>query len=137
MRRSARHRLRDNIRRLLDEKEVTYTALVESGAVTNGALGRIISDEGQSVNLRQLDMLAEALDVEPWQLLHPDFEVSRLSHFGVLAGQKLDELPEELRPPAYALFVQQVNFGNTGAAPAAPASAPGTRKPKRLRPVHR
>lgn len=133
----ARHHLRDTIRALLESGEVSYSALVASGAITNGTLGRVVSDEGQDVRLEQLDWLAAALDMDPWQLLHPDTEVAQFSKQALKIARKMDSLPPEVRDQAYALFVQAVDFANVAPPPAAPASAPSTAKPKRLRRVHR
>lgn len=136
----ARHRLRDTIKRLFAEGETTFGAIVESGALPTTTLARVISADGHNVGIDALDGLAEALQVEPWQLLHPDLDVAELSRYAILAAQKMDELPEEVRARAYALFVQQVDFGNVPTTPPpAPvaASAPGKKKPRKLRPVHR
>jgi DNA-binding Xre family transcriptional regulator len=140
----ARHRLRDTIRHVIDEG-VNYRDLVESGAVTNGALGRIRADEGQNVMLDQLDRLAEALDMEPWQLLHPDFETAQFSKYALLAAHKIDQQPPELRAQLYQLLQQLADFGNAEreageaavASGADVASAPAAQRPKRVRRVHR
>jgi DNA-binding Xre family transcriptional regulator len=141
----ARHRLRDTIRHILDEAGVDYRELIESGAVTNGALGRIRSDEGQNVMLDQLDRLAEALDLEPWQLLHPDFETAQFSKYALLAAHKIDQHPPEFRAQLYQLLQQLADFGNAereageaaGPSAADAANAPAAQRPRRVRRVHR
>jgi DNA-binding Xre family transcriptional regulator len=143
----ARIWLRNNIKRLLSSGGTTHRALVATGAVTNGTLGRITGEEGQDVRLEQLDWLAQALSCEPWQLIHPDPDMAELSSDAMKIARKMDQLPEEQRARAYALFVQAVDFANP-APPAPPepgasngkdgaASAPGTARPMRLRHVNR
>jgi hypothetical protein len=113
---------------------------VASGAVTNGTLGRIVSDEGQDVRLEQLDWLAHALSVEPWQLLHPDPEVSAFSADALKIARAMDDLPPEKRAGAHALFVQAVDFGNpkpTSNGQDGAPNAPAAVKPIRLRRVVR
>jgi DNA-binding Xre family transcriptional regulator len=136
----AKIRLRDAIKRLFDGGRTSFNALVASGAVTNGTLGRIVSDDGQDVRLEQLDWLAHALSVEPWQLLHPDPEVSAFSADALKIARAMDDLPPEKRAAAHAVFVQAVEFGNPkpasngkDGAPSAPAAV----KPIRLRRVVR
>jgi DNA-binding Xre family transcriptional regulator len=130
----ARISLRDTIKRLIASGRISYKQLVASKAVTNGTLGRIVSDEGQDVRLEQLDWLAQALNCEPWQLLHPDPQVGALSAEALRIARAMDDLPIERRAQAHALFVQAVEFGNPGANG---ASAPGAEKPIRLRHVSR
>jgi hypothetical protein len=134
----ARHRLRDNIRRLIEIGAVPYTAWLASGAVTNGAMSRIVGPDGQNVRIDQLDLLAEALGVEPWQLLHPDIEVSTLSRQAMKIALEMDSLKPEARDAAYALFVQQVEFGNVRQEPRADVpNGHVVPRPRPLRKVHR
>jgi DNA-binding Xre family transcriptional regulator len=142
----ARKRLRDAIKRLIEEGLTSYTALVKSGAVKGSTLSRVLSEDGQDVRLEQLDWLAHALRCEPWQLLHPDPDMAELSPDAMKIARKMDQLPEEQRARAYALFVQAVDFANPPPAPPEPgasngadgaANAPGTAKPIRLRHVSR
>lgn len=145
MGRNARIQLRDNIRRVLDEGAAGFMDLVRTNAVTKSTLARIRSDEGQCIDLDQLDDIAHAFSVEPWQLLHPDFDAALLTEWAMKIARKMEDVPEALRPAAYARFVQDVDFANRAAAAAradpAPAddgaSAPGIVKPRRLRRVHR
>jgi DNA-binding Xre family transcriptional regulator len=137
----ARIRLRDNIKMLIDEHRTTHRALVASGAVTNGTLGRITGEEGQDVRLEQLDWLAQALGCEPWQLIHPDFTVAELSADALRIARAMDDLPPEKRAAAHALFVQAVDFANPPSSESngkdgAP-SAPAASRPMRLRHVSR
>lgn len=74
----AQLRLRDTLKRMLRVGETTYSDLLESGAISHGSLTRVISDAGEPVTLAQLDRLAHALGLEPWQLLHPEATPKRL-----------------------------------------------------------
>lgn len=133
----ARHRLRDALKRLI-EQGVTWNELLESDAVSNGTLGRILGEDGQDVTLRQLDLLAEALDIEPWQLLHPDVDLAGMSKTAMKIARKMDQMEPSVREQAYSLFVQTVDFANVPTTRQADAaSAPSTAKPTRLRRVHR
>lgn len=135
----ARHLLRDNLRRLLDERVARFTDLVQTGAVSKSTLARLRDEDGQSCDLDQLDAIAYALQVEPWQLLHPDFDTAVLSEWAMKVARKMEDVPEGIKPRAYARFVQDVDFANAAVAEALgekkdePASAPGTVKPRRLR----
>lgn len=139
----ARIQLRDNLARVLRDRIARFGALVESNAVTKSTLDRIIDEEGQSVRLDQLDWLAEALQVEPWQLLHPDFDTALLSEWAMKIARKMDSLPEGVRRRAYSRFAHDVDFANEAADEARAereadsASAPDTLKPRRLRRVDR
>lgn len=135
---SAKERLRDNIRLLLERGETTWEELLESGAVTNGTLGRIVEDDGQNVRLSVLDALAYALKVEPWQLLHPDFEIANLAGPALKIARKMETIREDHQERVYAKFVQDVDFANVPLKPEDPpaaASAPGKMRPRRLRRV--
>lgn len=139
----ARHRLRDTIRFLTEHGRASFGDFVKVDAAKKSSLARIKGEDGQNVTLNQLDLLATALGVEPWQLLHPDGEAATLSDAALKIARKMDDLPPELRERAYALFVQAVDFANpsppdpphNGGAGA--ASAHDSVTPKRLRRVHR
>jgi DNA-binding Xre family transcriptional regulator len=137
----ARDWLRKNIKRLIDSGGTTYRALVATGAVTNGTLGRIASEEGQDVRLEQLDWLAQALNCEPWQLIHPDPQVAGFSADALRIARAMDDLPPEKRAAAHAVFVQAVEFANPPTKapepPDATPSAPAASRPIRLRHVSR
>lgn len=127
---------------MLDDQEFTFGALVETGALGHGSLARILQEDehgrliGQNIKLEMLDRLAEALDVEPWQLLHPDGDLADFSEPALRIARFMDSLAPEVRNRAYALFVQQIDFGNVPRVDDAPNAHDG-RKPKRLRRVAR
>jgi hypothetical protein len=127
---------------MLDEGEFTFSGLVETGALGHGSLARILErDErgrlkGQNVKLEMLDRLAEALDLDPWQLLHPDGDCADFSEQALRIARKMDSLAPEARNRAYAMFVQMVDFGNVP-KPEDGSSDPDTPKPRRLRRVAR
>jgi DNA-binding Xre family transcriptional regulator len=129
----ARIRLRDTIKKVI-ASGVSYTDVWESGAISSSNLARVISPEGHNVRLEQLDYLAQALDVEPWQLLHPDFTLATLSEHALRAARKIDCLPADKREAAYALLAYNLDFlAPQGDGPSAPDSG----RPIRVRHVHR
>jgi len=142
MGKKAKERLSQCLNRLLEEGRTTFTELVKSGGVTNGTLGRILSEEGQNIQLETLDDLAAALQVEPWQLLHPDGEVASMSKDALKIARKMESLNPAIRDTAYALWVQRVDFENEQQPPppeppnGAP-SAPDKKQPIRVRRVRR
>jgi transcriptional regulator with XRE-family HTH domain len=145
MGKKAKLQLRDNLRRAFDEGVARFTELVRTDAVKRSTLARIVSEEGQTVDLDQLDWIAEAFGVEPWQLLHPDFDTAMLTAWALQIARKMEGVPEPLRARVYARFVQDADFA-TQAVEAVrtepppedvPANAPGTLKPRRLRRVLR
>jgi transcriptional regulator with XRE-family HTH domain len=119
--------------------------LVRTNAVTRTTLARIVREDGQTVDLDQLDWIAEAFGVEPWQLLHPDFDTAMLSAWAMKIARKMEDVPAPLRARVYARFVQDADFANQAVEAVAaepppedePANAPGTLKPRRLRQVRR
>lgn len=145
MGKKAKLQLRDNIRRALDEGVTRFNELVRTDAVTKTTLARIKREEGQPITLDQLDWIAQAFGVEPWQLLHPDFDTAMLTAWSMRIARKMEDVPEALRARVYARFVQDADFANQAveAARIEPppevdeASARGTLKPRRLRRVHR
>jgi hypothetical protein len=138
----AQAQLAETLRRMLDEGEFGFKELVAASAVGNGTLGRILEKDahehllGYNVQLSTLDKLAEALCVQPWQLLHPDGELASFSEQALKIARKMDSLPADLRERAYWLFVQQIDFANVPKPEDAP-SAPGRKQPRKLRRVSR
>lgn len=136
---SSRQRLRANLKRLFDDGVTTYSDLAQTEAVSNGTLGRVAGDDeaGHNLTLDKLDRLAFALKVEPWQLLHPDFDWANLSPAALKIAQKMESIAESHQDKAYWQFVQLIDFANIPATAADAASAHGTVKPRKLRKVPR
>ena len=62
--------VRENVRRLRNERGLSQHDLAVAADITRAYLGRIEA-RGQNLTLSTLSAIAAALDVEPWQLLHP------------------------------------------------------------------
>lgn len=140
-RKPAQAQLAETLRRMLDEGAFGFKELVAASSIGNGTMGRILQEDGdgrllgENVRLATLDKLAESIGVEPWQLLHPDGDLAAFSPAALKIARAMDDLPQELRERAYALFVQQVDFAN--ARPADAPSAPAVKPPRKLRRVDR
>ena len=72
-RKMIRELLRDAVNEAIGAGRATHRKMVASGAISNGALGRLhnLNGVGENVGIDTLDLLADHLNLEPWQLLHP------------------------------------------------------------------
>lgn len=68
-----------NLRALMKAKDATLTSakkIAAAGGPSNGTTGRI--QEGMGCNIANLELLAKAFKVQPWQMLVPDLKPDAL-----------------------------------------------------------
>jgi transcriptional regulator with XRE-family HTH domain len=80
--------------------------LVSKGAPSRGTLDRITRCE-VDLGIDKLEPLAEVFGIEPWQLLHPDFEPGAMDNGLVLSAEEHRRVHSHLAQ-SIALLVDQV-----------------------------
>lgn len=104
---SIRDVLAENFKKLRDANPLlsTLPQLVSKGASSKGTLDRITRSE-VNVGIDHLEPLAAVYGVEPWQLLHPDFDpatapptaprepLRRYGHMAESIALLVDQIPE-------------------------------------------
>ena len=104
---SIRDVLARNFKKLRDANPAlsTNAQLVKRGVLSNGTLGRIPNCQ-VDLGIDKLEPLAAIYGIEPWQLLHPEFEagdapkpmpappVSRYGHMAESIALLVDQVPE-------------------------------------------
>lgn len=117
----ARDILAANVNRMIDAGETSLLALVRHGAGSLGTVSRIRNAQS-SAGVDQLDSMGHALDLEPWQLIHPEPALAGMGaeHRAVLleVGRRLAAIPAEGLEKAAALLAFALDSATRETAPA-------------------
>jgi hypothetical protein len=117
----ARDILARNLTRLIETGQTSFARLVKAEAGTSGTISRI-RNATSSAGVDQLDRLGYALDLEAWQLLHPDSGISEMGpeYRSVLEeiGRKLAALPPAALQRAAALCAYALDVALKESPPA-------------------
>lgn len=106
----ARDLLAECLNRIIRSKHATGRQLVAKGILSNGTLGRIRHAQ-DNVGIDVIDRFAEYLQVEPWQVIHPDPRVAELSAEAIEAARQLDTLADtELKRKVLAAWMQALEI---------------------------
>lgn len=115
---------------------VNINRLSRESGVGLGTVARLKTDDN-SIALDKLDRFAQLFDVEPWQLLKPNFEAGEdryqqaLSPFAMDIARSLDEIADPAaQARAHALVVQVLQFANVPAPSASEPAALSTAEPR-------
>jgi transcriptional regulator with XRE-family HTH domain len=79
--------LRKNYKAWCSHHGLSKSTLANRGKIPNGLLQRV-EDVGTAITLRALDKLAEAMDLQPWQLLFPAFDPSNPPTLVILEAER-------------------------------------------------
>ena len=92
--------------------------LARESEIGLGTIGRIQGNDATSVALDKIERLAAVFDVNPWDLLNPNFDPydktnKALSPKAMALAQALDQITDPIHHDrAYAMAQQVISFAN-------------------------
>jgi len=107
--------LRMVVNSAIKNKKTTHKKMVAAKIISNGQLGELRSGQSvPNVGLETLDQIAKHLKMQPWQVLHPDFDASAVPSYSAEAielAQALDAIGNgRVKAWAYAVAMQVLSL---------------------------